>query len=149
MSAAVQVAVGAIARRGDEILLVRRGQEPGAGEWSVPGGRVRLGEELHEAVVREVAEETGLEVLVERFVGWVERIGAEPDPYHFVILDFLVSALDPSPPPTPGDDAAEAAWVRLDELDGLPLVEGLLDFLVDHSILDPAHPIDLGFAPPG
>ncbi len=148
MNGTVEVAVGALALRDRELLLVRRGQRPGAGEWSVPGGRVRVGEELHEAVVREVAEETGLEVVVDRFLGWVERIGREPDPYHFVILDFLVSALDPTQTPVAGDDAVEVAWVPLDELDGRPLVDGLLEFLVDHGILDPAHPVDLGFAPP-
>jgi 8-oxo-dGTP diphosphatase len=145
MTGAAEVAVGAIAVRDDELLLVRRGRAPGAGEWSVPGGRVRYGEELHEAVVREVAEETGLEVVVDRFAGWVERIGTDPDPYHFVILDFYVSPLDAAQEPRAGDDAAEVAWVPLDGLDGVRLVEGLLDFLVDHGIVDPAHPLDLGF----
>ncbi len=140
-------AVGAIVLRDREILLVRRGRGPGVGEWSVPGGRVRHGEELHEAVVREVGEETGLEVVVDRFVGWVERIGAEPEPYHFVILDFLGSLLDPRQEPTAGDDAAEVAWFALDGLDGVNLVEGLLEFLVDHGIVDPAHPVDLGCRP--
>src|SRR5918996_6639278 len=121
MSDAAEVAVGALALRDGEILLVRRGHGPAAGEWSVPGGRVHFGEELHEAVVREVAEETGLEAVVERFVGWVERIGREPEPYHFVILDFLVDVLDPRAAPVPGDDAAEVAWVGLDELDGVQL----------------------------
>ncbi len=147
MNRVAEVAVGAIAVRDGEILLVRRGRAPGAGEWSVPGGRVCYGEELHEAVVREVAEETGLEVVVDRFAGWVERIGAEPEPYHFVILDFYVSALDAAQEPNAGDDAAEVAWLPLDALDGVALVEGLLDFLVDHGIVDPAHAVDLGFRP--
>ena len=148
MTGHAEVAVGAIARRGDELLLVRRGHGPAAGQWSVPGGRVRLNEELHEAVVREVLEETGLEVVVERFLGWVERIGTDAEPYHFVILDFLVSLLDQDQPLRPGDDATEAAWVPLGELDGMRLVEGLLDFLVDHGILEPAEPVDLGVEPP-
>ncbi|HEX6311839.1 MAG TPA: NUDIX domain-containing protein [Acidimicrobiia bacterium] len=144
MTAAVEVSVGAVARRDDAILLVRRGRGPAAGEWSIPGGRVHFGEELHEAVVREVAEETGLEVVVERFLGWVERLGADPDPYHFLILDFLVSVLDPAQEPVAGDDAAEVAWVPPGDLDGLRLVDGLFDFLVDHDLLDPAEAIDPG-----
>jgi 8-oxo-dGTP diphosphatase len=148
MTSVVEVTVGAVALRDDAILLVRRGRGPAAGEWSIPGGRVGFGEELHEALVREVAEETGLEVVVERFLGWVERLGDDPEPYHFVILDFLVSVLDPTQEPVAGDDAAEAAWVRLGALDGFHLVEGLYDFLVDHEILDPAEPIDLGAEPP-
>jgi 8-oxo-dGTP diphosphatase len=144
VTSVVEVAVGAVALRDRELLLVRRGRGPAAGEWSVPGGRVQVGEELHEAVVREVAEETGLEVVVERFLGWVERIGDA----HFVILDFVVSVLDPGQVPVAGDDAAEVAWVALSELDGVRLVDGLLEFLVDHGILDPAEPVDQGVEPP-
>ncbi len=69
-----EVAVGAVCTHDDALLLVRRGRGPAAGEWSVPGGRVEWGETLREAVVRETAEETGLEVVVDRFLGWVERI---------------------------------------------------------------------------
>jgi 8-oxo-dGTP diphosphatase len=130
-----EVAVGAVVRRRDELLLVRRGHGPAAGDWSLPGGRVRLGEELRDAVVRETREETGVEVVVERFLGWVERIGADPDPYHFVILDFACAPIEPQQPLVAGDDAAEAASVRLDALDRLPLVAGLLDFLVDADVM--------------
>ena len=83
-----EVAVGAVCAHADALLLVRRGRGPAAGEWSVPGGRVEWGETLHEAVVRETAEETGLEVVVDRFLGWVERID---ETYHYVILDFAVT----------------------------------------------------------
>jgi 8-oxo-dGTP diphosphatase len=127
-----EVAVGAVALHDDALLLVRRGSGPAAGEWSVPGGRVELGETLHEAVVRETAEETGLEVVVDRFLGWVERMG---DEYHFVILDFAVTVLDPGAAPVAGDDAAEAAWVPLHELSEIRLVNGLFDFLRDVAIL--------------
>jgi 8-oxo-dGTP diphosphatase len=136
-----EVAVGAVALRDDRILLVRRGRGPAAGEWSVPGGRVEVGETLHEAVVREVAEETGLEVVVERFLGWVERIGpdegAAAPAYHFVILDFLVDVLDPDRAPVAGDDAAEVAWVPVDALSETRLVAGLLDFLDDTGVIEP------------
>lgn len=144
MTALPEVAVGGVALRyGDEVLLVRRGNEPGRGRWSIPGGRVRFGEDLREAVVREVREETGLEVVVERFLGWVERIGDEPDPYHFVILDFLVDVYDPSLDPTAADDAQEARWVHFDDLydegvAGRPqMVPGLLDFLVETGVVPP------------
>ncbi|MYJ35492.1 MAG: NUDIX domain-containing protein, partial [Acidimicrobiaceae bacterium] len=69
-----EVAVGAIVRRSDELLLVRRGHPPAVGEWSVPGGRVEPGELLMEAVVRELHEETGLRGVCGPLVGWVERI---------------------------------------------------------------------------
>ena len=62
------------------LLCIRRGHGPGAGLWSLPGGRVEAEESLYEAVVREVMEETGLEVVVDRFVGYVERIGEDGSP---------------------------------------------------------------------
>jgi 8-oxo-dGTP diphosphatase len=143
-----EVAVGAVVLRGDELLLIRRGRGPAVGEWSVPGGRVRFGEALREATVREAREETGIDVVVERFLGWVERIGAEPAPYHFVILDFACAPTDPVQSPVAGDDAAEARWVHLDDLDGLPLVPGLHDFLVEAGIVPSSASIDLGIEPP-
>ncbi len=134
-----EVAVGGVAVHDERILLVRRGRGPAAGEWSVPGGRVEPGETLHEAVVREVGEETGLEVVVTGFLGWVERIGDEDEAggYHFVILDFAVDPLEPDADPVAGDDAAEVAWVPLHELSGLRLVAGLLDFLEDTGVVEP------------
>jgi mutator protein MutT len=131
-----EVAVGAVVAADDAILLIRRGHGPGAGVWSVPGGRVEPGETLHEAVIRELAEETGLEGVVERFLGYAERM-AEAPPHHFVILDFAVRVLDPEAALVAGDDAAEARWVSLAELGDVDLVPGLYDFLVDHGVLVP------------
>jgi len=127
-----EIAVGAVVVRDDCLLVIRRGHGPGAGEWSVPGGRVEAGETLHEAVVREMWEETGLEVVVERFLGWVERLG---DDHHFVILDFVVGLLDAEATVVAGDDAAEAAWVPLHELSEIRLVAGLHEFLTDHGVI--------------
>src|SRR5437773_9440517 len=104
-----QVCVGAIAVENDALLLIKRGRAPGSGLCSLPGGRVEPGETLAEAVVRELAEETGIEAVCDQFVGWVERIGAD---YHYVILDFRVTVLDAGDPMA-GDDADEAAWVPL------------------------------------
>ena len=70
-----EVCVGAVAIEDDRLLVVRRGHDPGAGQWSVPGGRVEAGELLAEAVVRELAEETGLEGVCGSLIGWVERVG--------------------------------------------------------------------------
>ncbi|HXY94461.1 MAG TPA: NUDIX domain-containing protein [Acidimicrobiia bacterium] len=129
---APEVAVGAVAVHDGAILLVRRGRGPAAGEWSVPGGRVEAGEPVHAAVVREMLEETALECVVDRFLGWVERIG---DTFHFVILDFAVTVLDRSQTPEAGDDAAEVAWVPLHALSDLRVVDGLLDFLRETGVL--------------
>jgi 8-oxo-dGTP diphosphatase len=129
-----EVCVGAIALHQERILLIRRARGPGQGAWSIPGGRVEGGETLAAAVVRELLEETGLSGVCERLVGWVERIGAR---YHYVIFDFLVSIPDGAGP-VASSDAAEAAWVRLDQVAELPLAEGLAEFLHDHGILGPA-----------
>jgi mutator protein MutT len=126
-----ELCVGAVALEQDRILLVRRGQGPGAGSWSVPGGRVEGGETMADAVVRELLEETGLEAVCGDLVGWVERIGVG---YHYVIADFRVRVTS-SAPPTASTDAAEAAWVPLGEMGKLPLVDGLAEFLRDHGIL--------------
>jgi 8-oxo-dGTP diphosphatase len=129
-----EVAVGGVAVVDGCLLLVRRGHGPAAGTWTVPGGRVELGETLHEAVVREVAEETGLTVVVDRFLGWAERIEPGPDGAHAVILDFAVTTLGPEEP-VAGDDATEAAWVPIDDLGDRRLVPGLLVFLEDAGVV--------------
>ncbi len=123
--------MGAIAVDEQRLLLVRRGQGPAAGAWSLPGGRVEAGETLAEAVLRELSEETGLEGVCDELVGWVERMG--PD-HHFVILDFAVTVLEPREP-TPGDDALEAEWVPLDEVAHRRLADGLAEFLHEHGIV--------------
>jgi len=127
-----ELCVGAVVVEDGQLLLIRRGHGPAAGFWSVPGGRVEPGELLAEAVVRELAEETGLEGVCGELGGWVERLG---DDYHFVILDFVVTLLDPTAEPVAGDDAAEAAWVPLADVADRPLAEGLAEFLHEHGIL--------------
>jgi 8-oxo-dGTP diphosphatase len=131
---AVTVAVGGIVRRGDALLLVQRAREPGAGRWSVPGGRVEFGESLADAVVREVREETGIEVRVDRFAGWVERIDTTGG-HHFVILDFFASETHPAGSLRPGDDAADARWVPLAAVADLDLVDGLSQFLASVGVV--------------
>jgi len=124
--------VGAVTIADDRLLMVRRGRGPAQGRWSIPGGRVELGETLAEAVVRELREETGLDGVCGEFLGWVERIGAD---HHFVILDFSVVALEDGPL-VAGDDAAEATWVPLQNLGDVRVVDGLVEFLADHGIID-------------
>lgn len=123
--------VGAIAVHDGDLLLVRRGHGPAAGEWSVPGGRVEHGELLAEAVQRELAEETGLEGVCGSLMGWVERV---EEGEHLVILDFEVTVLERRDPEA-GNDATEARWVPLDEVSELRLVEGLAEFLHEKGVI--------------
>jgi len=130
--------VGGVVVHDGRLLLVRRGRGAGIGLWSVPGGRVDWGETLTDALVREVAEETGLDVVPAGWLGWVERIDVA---HHFVIHDFLAQLADGSQPDQarPGDDASAVRWVELEELDQIEeLVPGLLDFLRLHDVVSPA-----------
>jgi ADP-ribose pyrophosphatase YjhB (NUDIX family) len=125
------VCVGAVCLDQGRLLLVRRAHDPGKGAWSVPGGRVEAGETLPEAVVRELEEETALEGVCDRLVGYAERMW---DGHHFVILDFAVTVPSPQEP-TPGSDASEARWVSLGDVRRMNLVAGLRTFLEEHGVL--------------
>lgn len=131
-SAHPEVCVGAVVVDDGRLLVIQRGRGTGVGMWSVPGGRVELGETLAEATLRELREETGLIGHSPRHLGFVERIGAE---WHFVIHDYLVIVDDPSTG-VAGDDASAVAWLPLDEVLGhTGLVPGLADFLADVGVL--------------
>jgi 8-oxo-dGTP diphosphatase len=82
-------------------------------------------------VVREVAEETGLECVCGELLGWAELVD---DEHHFVILDFVVTVLEHGRP-VAGDDAAEVRWVPIADVVDLRLVDGLAELLHDHGIL--------------
>jgi 8-oxo-dGTP diphosphatase len=85
------VGVGGIVVHENKVLLVRRGTEPLKGQWSIPGGLIDVGETLREAVMREVREETGLEVEPIELIELLDRIHREDDRvrYHYVIADYL------------------------------------------------------------
>jgi 8-oxo-dGTP diphosphatase len=125
--------VGAVVVVDDRLLLIRRGRGVAVGQWSLPGGVVEPGELLAEAVVRELAEETGLEGVCGPLLGVVERF---VEGRHFVILDHRVTLLEPDATPRAGDDAAEVAWVPLHEVAEWRLVDGLAEFLHDHGVID-------------
>jgi 8-oxo-dGTP diphosphatase len=127
-----EVCVGAIAVRDGALLMVRRGHGPAGGTWSLPGGRIEHGELAAEALVRELAEETGLAGLCGSMVGWTELIDHD---HHFVVLDFDVTIIDDAEP-VAGDDAAEVAWVPLEEVGEMRLSPGLATFLADHGVIE-------------
>lgn len=116
------IGVGAFVFRGPpdapEVLLVRRGKPPRQGQWSVPGGRQRLGETVREAVAREVREETGCEVAVGALLDVVDSMTRDPDGalrFHYTLIDFLAEwrAGDARA----GADAAEVTWADARDLE--------------------------------
>ena len=114
------------------LLMVRRANEPGRGLWSIPGGRVERGEDDHEAVCREVLEETGLHVSVGLRIGTVQRPG--PAGVVYDIRDYAAAPKGPTSP-VPGDDASEVRWVSRAELATLATADGLIDALSEWGML--------------
>jgi len=108
------------------ILLIRRATDPGRGLWSLPGGRVEPGEDDAAALVREMAEETGLTVAPGALVGRVVR-----GPY--AIADYRCAVV--AGELRPGDDASDARWCDNATLAALPLVDGLLEALTEWNAL--------------
>jgi mutator protein MutT len=110
------VGVGAVVVHEGRVLLVKRGKEPLKGRWLVPGGTVELGETLLEAVVREVAEETGLTVRPREVVYVFDRIEREEGRvlFHYVIVDYACDLVGGAL--RAGSDADDAAWVARADL---------------------------------
>jgi ADP-ribose pyrophosphatase YjhB (NUDIX family) len=127
-----RVVASAVVVDDDRLLLIRRRNPPDAGRWSIPGGGVEYGETLAEAVLRELAEETGLEGVCGSLIDWTEKI---TDADHMIFFDFFVEVLDPVDP-IAGDDALEAAWVPLHDVAEWDVVESLVEFLSIHGVIE-------------
>jgi len=125
------VGVGGVVLIDGRVVLIRRGKEPLHGRWVIPGGTVELGETLHEAVVREMQEETGLLVAPREVVLVFDRIQREGPSveYHYVIIDYACEYV--SGELKAGSDADEVALVAPEELDGYNLPPQARDLVVD------------------
>jgi mutator protein MutT len=124
------VGVGAIIIQNGKILLEKRKSEPGRGKWSIPGGLVELGESISQTVVREVAEETGLEVYQPELIDVVDNVVRDENgevKYHFVIIDYFVKLKGGNVKAS--SDAEELQWVPLDEVEKYDLTKTFRAFI--------------------
>jgi ADP-ribose pyrophosphatase YjhB (NUDIX family) len=116
------VGVGAVIVHDNRVLLIRRGQPPLLGEWSLPGGVLECGETLRQATIREAREETGLAVEVGEMLGVYERIIPSDNGrvrYHYVLIDYLCRPAGGEL--MAGTDAAEVGWFTREQLPALNL----------------------------
>jgi 8-oxo-dGTP diphosphatase len=124
------VGAGAIIIEAGRVVLVKRRHAPLAGEWSVPGGVLEVGEMVRAAAAREAREETGLVVEAGELLGDYDRVLRDAEgrvQYHYVLIDFLCRRV--SGDLHAADDAEEVRWFRREELPALKLAEDTFDVI--------------------
>lgn len=132
-----RVTVGAVVQLGDAVLLVRRGDGAADGVWDLPGGRVRTGEALAEAVARSASAETATDIVCGPFLGWTET----PErPTHDVRLFFeAVEMGNPASadrPPLLTEGVAEVAMMAVWDVNEARLAPGVAEFLAEIGVID-------------
>lgn len=128
------VGVGAVIICDGKILLEKRKNEPGKGKWSIPGGLVELGEGAKETAIREVREETSLEVEEPTLIDVVDNVTRDENgeiKYHFVIVDYFVKLKGGVPKAS--SDAAELEWVQLSDVEDYDLTKTIREFFERNS----------------
>ena len=120
-----QLAVSGAIFRDDKILLVRRARSPGKGFYSLPGGRVEFGESLHDALRREVDEETGLRIEIVGLAGWREVLPGATGGGHYLIMSFAARWM--ANEPVLNEELDDFKWLAPDDvgLGDLKLTGGL------------------------
>jgi 8-oxo-dGTP diphosphatase len=131
------VGVGVVVINEGRLLMVRRSREPGKGQWSVPGGRLELGETLRDGARRELAEECSIDAEIERFLDATDAIIRDADGrvrYHYVLVDVVGRYRGGEPKAE--SDAAECRWVGLKEVPALDMPESLRAVLERNGIIN-------------
>jgi 8-oxo-dGTP diphosphatase len=116
------VGIGAVIIKEGEIALIKRGNEPSKGKWTIPGGLVELGENLEAAVIRETKEEVCLDVDDPQLIDVVDNIDLDEHgkvKYHYVIIDYLVHVKSGNI--QAASDAEELRWVPFVEVESYNL----------------------------
>lgn len=121
------IAVGGVVIHAGRALLVRRGQPPLEGRWSIPGGILEIGETITSAIERELKEETGVSVRVLGLLEIYEKVLRDSDnrpQYHFVILDYMCEFVEGVA--AAAGDVTDAEWVAEEDLEKLQLTSAAL-----------------------
>jgi len=131
-----QLAVSAAIFRDDKILLVRRARSPAKGFYSLPGGRVEFGETLHQALHREIDEETALRIEIVGLAGWREVVPGTGGDGHYLIMSF--AARWSAGEPVLNDELDDFQWLKPDGLGDLRVTGGLQEIILAARRLLPA-----------
>jgi 8-oxo-dGTP diphosphatase len=126
-----QLAVSAAIFRDDKLLLVRRARSPAKGFYSLPGGRVEFGETLHQALHREVDEETALRIEILGLAGWREVVPGNGGNGHYLIMSFAARWI--SGEPILNEELDDFRWLAPDAIGNLKLTGGLEDVVQSAS----------------
>jgi 8-oxo-dGTP diphosphatase len=123
------VGIGVVIVKDNKIVLIKRGNEPGKGKWSIPGGLVELGEHIEQSVIREAKEETCLDVTDPRLVDVVDTVDLDEEckiKYHYIIVDYLVRVVGGEI--AAASDAEELLWVPFNEVENYVLTSSFRHF---------------------
>jgi 8-oxo-dGTP diphosphatase len=123
------VGIGVVIVKDGQMVLIKRGNEPGRGKWSIPGGIVELGEHITQTVIREAKEETCLDVTNPRLIDVVDTVDLDPDgkvKYQYVIVDYLVKVVGGEI--AAASDAEELRWVPFGEVESYVLTSSFREF---------------------
>jgi mutator protein MutT len=129
------VGVGVLIHHQGRYLLIKRAGDPDAGQWSIPGGLVELGETVEDTAVREAREETGLEIEILNLIGVVDKIIEDDErrvKFHFLIINYLAEPI--SGLLAASSDALEVIWVKTEEFYKYDLTSSLVEFLKNIGI---------------
>ncbi len=134
-----RLAVSCVVKRRDRYLLVQRARGASAGDYAFPGGKVELGEQLAEAALRELLEETGLRGRNVRFFRYYDLIntGSNGQTSHHYRLAVHLAEVDEAEPAVAGDDAAALGWFDATEVQRLqvpPSVLECIDYFERHGL---------------
>ena len=128
------VGVGAIIIKNRQIVLIKRGNEPSKGKWTIPGGLVELSESPETAVIRETEEETGVEAINPQLIDVVSNVDLDEMgkvKYHYIIIDYLVHVVSGNA--QAASDAQELRFVSFDEVENLDLTTSFRSFFKNNK----------------